>query len=483
MKADVAEQARGRAAQDYRASVARALRRQRVEQVVTCEECGTELDVAHPVHDRKCSRRPAEAATTANGGGAEMGAVWEKGRDGVRRSAKERTPDGSLTVGEMQRRHDTVLDAAPLTTLCGISECDWRYDGTAAEGRDQAAEHRKTAHPEWGKPKTKQRTVPRSAEPSAERGLDALLAMDAGAPQPVNENGNNSHPEIAVGEVSEPGPRAAVVDTDATPQDGNGPETVGERQGWQPGSLTSPPGGGKKRWTRDALIAAIQRWDREHGRPPRSTDWLRSGGPNHPAFGAVCLEFGTWNEGITAAGFVPISRGGQPLNENKLGKGKAAVLDAVLAEREPKADEALSSFPASPEADHGVSTATAEVGHPSPDPGSERPEDGSRSASTEPALTEPDQGRGESRSEATPVTASESSGSVNAAELALIEADRQKIDAYLTSQAAPAESESHSESNGGGHGGLHACADRRLHPRRPTRPRRSRVASRAGGGA
>lgn len=64
-----------------------------------------------------------------------------------------------------------------------------------------------------------------------------------------------------------------------------------------------------KKWTRDAVIAAIQRFAAEHGRPPRVTDWVRardgypsrnscfssSASPNAP--------FASWADVIEAAGF------------------------------------------------------------------------------------------------------------------------------------------------------------------------------------
>ena len=65
-------------------------------------------------------------------------------------------------------------------------------------------------------------------EHAAAREVNALLAL-------YRERSE----QITRGEwpLSEPGSSAAVVDTDAS-SDGDGPETVGERQGRQPGSLS-----------------------------------------------------------------------------------------------------------------------------------------------------------------------------------------------------------------------------------------------------
>jgi Homing endonuclease associated repeat len=85
--------------------------------------------------------------------------------------------------------------------------------------------------------------------PKAPEKLPASPGEDqptVGAAQPVSQESPGpavgaASTEVAKQEValSEPGSSAAVVDADATPQDGDGPETVGERQGRQPGSLSA----------------------------------------------------------------------------------------------------------------------------------------------------------------------------------------------------------------------------------------------------
>ena len=57
------------------------------------------------------------------------------------------------------------------------------------------------------------------------------------------------------------------------------------------------------RWTRDVIIEAIQRFAREHGRPPTATDWRRSGGADHPNTTVILHVFGRWADAIEAAGF------------------------------------------------------------------------------------------------------------------------------------------------------------------------------------
>jgi transposase-like protein len=67
-------------------------------------------------------------------------------------------------------------------------------------------------------------------------------------------------------------------------------------------------------WTAEAVIAAIQAWTAEHGRPPRSNEWIRSE-DGHPASslcyrhsGAPNAPFVAWNDAVRAAGFDPADR-------------------------------------------------------------------------------------------------------------------------------------------------------------------------------
>jgi hypothetical protein len=68
-----------------------------------------------------------------------------------------------------------------------------------------------------------------------------------------------------------------------------------------------------KKWTRETIIEAIQRWNREYGHPPVSTDWLRAGEwwPSRTQvygfhrFGEKKYPnpFPKWADAIEAAGF------------------------------------------------------------------------------------------------------------------------------------------------------------------------------------
>jgi hypothetical protein len=70
-----------------------------------------------------------------------------------------------------------------------------------------------------------------------------------------------------------------------------------------------PKGKRKRKWTKPLVIEAIQEWDRAHGRPPFSHEWVSNANlPNRvPSTRAVYNLFGKggWNKAIEAAGFTP----------------------------------------------------------------------------------------------------------------------------------------------------------------------------------
>ena len=73
-------------------------------------------------------------------------------------------------------------------------------------------------------------------------------------------------------------------------------------------------------WTRNRIIAAIQRWADLHGRPPKGQEWSGSRyqhpdypSGDYPAFNTVRARFGSFNTALKDAGFEPyMEHGGQP---------------------------------------------------------------------------------------------------------------------------------------------------------------------------
>lgn len=66
-----------------------------------------------------------------------------------------------------------------------------------------------------------------------------------------------------------------------------------------------------RRWTRDAVLAAIRQWADEHGGvPPVASDWhVAMAGTGYPNAVIVQREFGTWSAGVREAGFDPFASG------------------------------------------------------------------------------------------------------------------------------------------------------------------------------
>ena len=58
-----------------------------------------------------------------------------------------------------------------------------------------------------------------------------------------------------------------------------------------------------KSWSKDECIKAIQLFNEENNRPPRSLDFIKSNS-KFPNYTTIMNKFGSWNKGIEAAGFV-----------------------------------------------------------------------------------------------------------------------------------------------------------------------------------
>jgi hypothetical protein len=83
--------------------------------------------------------------------------------------------------------------------------------------------------------------------------------------------------------------------------------------------LHCAPNRQNRKWTRETVIAAIQHWAAEHGKPPRASDWnnarRNNGNYEYPPATSVYKSdrsrapFETWADAIEAAGFPRPLRG------------------------------------------------------------------------------------------------------------------------------------------------------------------------------
>ncbi len=55
-----------------------------------------------------------------------------------------------------------------------------------------------------------------------------------------------------------------------------------------------------RRWDRDRILWALRAFEREHGRPPKRTEWRR-GTVDHPSDVTVVKRFGSWDAALAAA--------------------------------------------------------------------------------------------------------------------------------------------------------------------------------------
>lgn len=62
-------------------------------------------------------------------------------------------------------------------------------------------------------------------------------------------------------------------------------------------------------WSRGEIVAAIVRWNDEHGVPPTARQWTMESASWRPVTNTVVRVFGSWNAGIAAAGFEPLRPG------------------------------------------------------------------------------------------------------------------------------------------------------------------------------
>lgn len=96
------------------------------------------------------------------------------------------------------------------------------------------------------------------------------------------------------------------VDCGAPTNGYNGPAKAGTRCAGCAATLQHE----SRHWTREACVEALQRFQREYGRPPVASEILHSRpGLWFPNVASVAREFGSWKAGLEAAGMTALPRG------------------------------------------------------------------------------------------------------------------------------------------------------------------------------
>lgn len=88
-------------------------------------------------------------------------------------------------------------------------------------------------------------------------------------------------------------------------------------------------------WSKEKIVVAIQRWKDEFGSIPTSMMWMR-GGEWWPSRSAVVKHFGTWSDGIKAAGFMPRTKSMGTINYHDVRRGWERVRSAEAEKRGPR---------------------------------------------------------------------------------------------------------------------------------------------------
>lgn len=73
------------------------------------------------------------------------------------------------------------------------------------------------------------------------------------------------------------------------------------------------------RWTRRAIVSAMRRWAKKHGRPPTFRGWYKGGYKSRPCTKQVVHVFGSWSAGLRAAGLPVPPQGSAPRETCKRG--------------------------------------------------------------------------------------------------------------------------------------------------------------------
>lgn len=209
-----------------------------------------------------------------------------------------------------------IVSAIAGVARCNVGDCDWSHEGTSEECQVAGEAHRAEEH-QWIRP---------SRYVTATGSADALAALDAGVSQ--------RELLLDVQEVLETRDCLALsCDREAEPDEDycrvclagsrlQGTVVVAPVDLYDPPPLIDPPPAPEPEpeeeeppvttaigWNREGIINAIRSHNEMYGRPPKSSEW-NAAEHGHPSAGQVSREFGTWADGIEAAGFPRPTRGG-----------------------------------------------------------------------------------------------------------------------------------------------------------------------------
>lgn len=256
---------------DYRASIARVHKReQNGDEAVTCSGCGTETDVTDIVHSPKC--------TTLLDVGEKKASDWDEASAIAAMQTWAEDHDGDPPKMEDWR---TKTPGCPTYAVVVRLFGSWN-EGITAAGLEARPSSRVPALPE--------------REPTAreERDLVTLPAAANGVSPPADAVVSESRDQLV------------------------GTSEVASR---------SVSAGGRVRYTRELLVEEIKRWNAEHGSPPTFSDWQKKV-DGYPVAQTVYAHFGSWSEGIKAAGLTPGRAG-------RIGKERTKNVDSVERQTPP----------------------------------------------------------------------------------------------------------------------------------------------------
>jgi len=297
---------------DYRSSVANVdRRRDHGETVETCSGCGCEADLEPVPH---YPGGPTSRACPALAAGVSAGAV-----DG--RALLDR-----MDAGEPLREVEPEIDIEALLDVDDVLEQDDELDDPEESGElsSGSVPDQSSSAPAERRPHRARGQLLKEVMAALELGPQRLADLAALVGYSSENIGGWLLPHVKSGKIVR-----VERGVYALPGHESGREPMADAEG--PGgvasvSVSAPPASEvgeepsrpeneqarRRAWEKAEIIDAIQRWRREYGEPPTSTEWARHI-EGYPTTSTVKARFGSWANAIEAAGFPRPTRGGVPL--------------------------------------------------------------------------------------------------------------------------------------------------------------------------